>query len=85
MTFPLEQVSCAAVCPAIVSGSAGTRCVAQASEISRFASDGLSGEIAFKLRPRERAPLDVVATVGADPTGLRWVLRPAAPSDQTRH
>lgn len=55
------------------------------SEISRFASDGLSGEIAFKLRPRERAPLDVVATVGADPTGLRWVLRPAAPSDQTRH
>lgn len=48
-------------------------------EISRLADDGRSEELSFKLRPRERAPLDVIATVGADLTGLRWVLRPADP------
>jgi PAS domain S-box-containing protein len=46
-------------------------------DISRLANDGRAGELTFKLRPRERAPLEVVATVGADPTGLRWVIRPA--------
>jgi PAS domain-containing protein len=55
------------------------------SAITRLSSDGRSGELSFKLRPRERAPLDVIATVGADRTGLRWVLRPVAASDQVRH
>jgi len=48
------------------------------SDIARFAADGQSYELAFKMRPRERAPLDVIATVGADPKGLRWVVRPVA-------
>ena len=52
------------------------------SEIARLSTDGLSGELTFKLRPRERAPLGVIAHVGADPNGLRWVLRPA---DATVH
>ena len=55
------------------------------TEISRLSTDGRSGELSFKLRPRERAPLDVIATVGADLTGLRWVLRPAIAADQVRH
>ena len=45
------------------------------SDISRLASEGRSSELAFKLRPRERAPVDVRATVGGDAAGLRWVLR----------
>ena len=57
------------------------------SDISQIASEGRSGELTFKLRPRERAPLDVVAVVGADQTGLRWVIRPAAGavSEPVRH
>jgi PAS domain-containing protein len=55
------------------------------TEISRLSADGRSGELAFKLRPRERAPLDVIATVGADLTGLRWVLRAADPVVHARH
>jgi two-component system sensor histidine kinase VicK len=34
-------------------------------------------ELPFRLRPRERAPLDVSATVRADRGALRWVVRPA--------
>jgi len=45
------------------------------TDIGRLAAEGRSAELAFKLRPRERAPLDVIANVGGDPTGLRWVLR----------
>jgi PAS domain S-box-containing protein len=48
------------------------------TDISRLAAEGRTGELTFKLRPRERAPLDVIATVGADRSGLRWVIRPAA-------
>ena len=48
------------------------------NDISRFAVEGRSGELTFKLRPRERAPLDVIATVGGDPGSLRWVLRPTS-------
>lgn len=55
------------------------------TEISRFAADGRPAELTFKLRPRERAPLDVLATVGADLNGLRWVLRPADALVGTRH
>lgn len=55
------------------------------TEISQFATDGRSGELSFRLRPRERAPLHVVATVGADLDGLRWVLRPNAALGTTPH
>jgi two-component system, OmpR family, sensor histidine kinase VicK len=48
------------------------------SDVSRLASEGQPAELTFKLRPRERAPLEVVATVGADRHGLRWVIRSAA-------
>jgi two-component system, OmpR family, sensor histidine kinase VicK len=54
------------------------------ADIALFAAEGRSGELAFRLRPRERAPLDVVATVGADPNGLRWVVRPAGVSEPVR-
>jgi PAS domain S-box-containing protein len=33
-------------------------------------------ELPFRLRPRERAPLDVSAIVRADGTSIRWVVRP---------
>lgn len=33
-------------------------------------------ELPFRLRPRERAPLDVSATVRADGRSIRWVVRP---------
>ena len=32
----------------------------------------------FRLRPRERAPIDVVATVTGLSTELRWILRPSS-------
>ena len=34
-------------------------------------------ELPFRLRPRERAPLDVAATVRADGASIRWIVRPA--------
>jgi two-component system sensor histidine kinase VicK len=34
-------------------------------------------ELSFRFRPRERAPLDVSATIRNDGTSIRWVLRPA--------
>ncbi|HET7694823.1 MAG TPA: PAS domain-containing protein [Vicinamibacterales bacterium] len=51
------------------------------ADISRLASEGRSAELTFKLRPRERAPVDVTVVVGADARGLRWVFRTAAFSD----
>jgi PAS domain S-box-containing protein len=33
-------------------------------------------EVRFRLRPRERAPVEVKAVVRADGTSLRWVVRP---------
>lgn len=33
-------------------------------------------ELSFRLRPRERAPLDVSASVRADGAAIRWVVRP---------
>lgn len=50
------------------------------SDIARLANEEQAGELTFKLRPRERAPLDVIATVGAGPQGLRWVIRSATPT-----
>jgi PAS domain-containing protein len=55
------------------------------TEVSRLAAAGGSADVAFKLRPRERAPLDVVATVGADATGLRWVMRMPGVTAPVRH
>ena len=55
------------------------------TEIERLSSNGRSGELSFKLRPRERAPLNIVAAVGADVTGLRWVLRPASATSAVQH
>lgn len=55
------------------------------TEIGRLAAERRSGELTFKLRPRERAPVDVIATVGADATGLRWVLRPAVAAEPVQH
>jgi len=41
--------------------------------------------VQFKLRPRERAPLDVAAVVRADAGSLRWIVRPiGAPSRVAR-
>lgn len=55
------------------------------SEVASVPPDARSVEIAFKLRPRERAPLDVIGTVGADAAGLRWVLRPTLTTESVRH
>lgn len=44
------------------------------TDISKVATEARSAELAFKLRPRERAPMDVTAKVSGDPTTLRWVL-----------
>ncbi|HEY3885241.1 MAG TPA: PAS domain-containing protein [Vicinamibacterales bacterium] len=44
------------------------------TEIARLATAPDASELAFKLRPRERAPLAVQAKVKADAGGLRWVL-----------
>jgi PAS domain-containing protein len=43
-----------------------------------IANDSTVAELAFRLRPRERAPLDVVAKVSGDGNILRWILRPAS-------
>jgi len=49
------------------------------SESQRVSREARSQDLAFKLRPRERAPLDVRARVSGDAASLRWVLRPVAP------
>src|SRR3954466_14854327 len=46
------------------------------NESARVAGEARSQELAFKLRPRERSPLDVRARVSGDASSLRWVLRP---------
>ena len=42
------------------------------------AAEGGERNLNVRLRPRERAPLSVIAHVGGDAGGLRWVLRPVA-------
>ncbi|MGH9409480.1 MAG: PAS domain-containing protein [Vicinamibacterales bacterium] len=44
------------------------------TEIAQLASESESRELAFKLRPRERAPLAIQAKVKGDSGALRWVL-----------
>jgi PAS domain S-box-containing protein len=46
------------------------------SVTGRVARHARPEELRFKLRPRERAPLDVFARVSGDTSALRWVLRP---------
>jgi PAS domain S-box-containing protein len=42
-------------------------------------------ELPFRLRPRERAPVDVTATVRVDGGSIRWVVRPVeAPAPRER-
>lgn len=45
------------------------------SDAARVPPDGSMWDIAFKLRPRERAPLSVMAQVCGEGDGLRWILR----------
>jgi len=46
------------------------------SVASRTHDSSAGTTVEFKLRPRERAPLDVRATVSGGPE-LRWVLSPS--------
>jgi PAS domain S-box-containing protein len=45
------------------------------SDISLLAAEERSRQFTFKLRPRERAPVEVAATVEGSGGILRWVLR----------
>lgn len=47
---------------------------------NRIASDGGSLQVSLRLRPRERAPLTIAATVSGEGDALRWVLKPAPPA-----
>ena len=51
----------------------------------RAAREGQTTDLAFKLRPRERAPIEVAARVTGDGSGLRWLIRVAAPESAVRH
>lgn len=53
------------------------------SASERVARESRPEEFGFKLRPRERAPLDVFARVSGDNSALRWVLRPIEAPAQT--
>ena len=55
------------------------------ASISTLASEGRSSEMMFKLRPRERAPIEVAAAVNADQAALRWVIRPVDNPAPTEH
>jgi PAS domain-containing protein len=46
------------------------------SETTRALTAGEPLELAIRIRPRERAPLDIAAKVSGDGASLRWVLRP---------
>jgi PAS domain S-box-containing protein len=44
--------------------------------LQSLAEDTRPMELSFRLRPRERAPFDVSATVRADAGSIRWVVKP---------
>jgi len=48
------------------------------NEITRVTQESTPVELMLRVRPRERAPLDVVARVSGDGTSLRWILQPAS-------
>jgi PAS domain-containing protein len=45
-------------------------------EAARAAAGAAAIELTVKLRPRERAPIDVAVTVSGGSSSLRWILRP---------
>lgn len=49
-------------------------------EAGRIASQPNLVDLTFRFRPRERAPIDVVARVAGDAESLRWLLQPASPA-----
>jgi PAS domain-containing protein len=44
---------------------------------ARMASEGTPAQTTLKIRPRERAPLNVAAHVSGDGRTLRWLLKPS--------
>jgi PAS domain-containing protein len=44
-------------------------------ESARIARDKAAAELRFRLRPRERAPVTITASVRGDGQNLRWILR----------
>ena len=54
------------------------------TETARVMNESAPMELMLRVRPRERAPLDVSARVTGDGISLRWILQPvaAAPSAQ---
>jgi Transcriptional regulator containing PAS, AAA-type ATPase, and DNA-binding domains len=50
-------------------------------DIATLAKQPRTTELAFKLRPRERAPVEIAARVSTDGRSLRWVLNPAPPTE----
>lgn len=46
----------------------------------RVAAEKSTVDLSLKIRPRERAPMNITAHVSGDGTGLRWVLQPAPAS-----
>jgi PAS domain-containing protein len=44
-------------------------------------ADARSIDLKLRIRPRERAPTDVAATVRGSSESLRWVMRPLAAPD----
>jgi PAS domain-containing protein len=48
------------------------------TEIGRVMSESVPLELMLRVRPRERAPLDVSARVTGDGISLRWILQPVA-------
>jgi PAS domain S-box-containing protein len=49
-------------------------------ESGRIAREKATSELRLKLRPRERAPLTITASVRGDGQNLRWILRHASTS-----
>jgi two-component system sensor histidine kinase VicK len=47
-------------------------------EAKRATTEPAPLDLTVKLRPRERAPIDVAVTVSGAGTSLRWILRPTA-------
>jgi PAS domain-containing protein len=47
-------------------------------EARRATTEPAPLDLTVKLRPRERAPIDVAVTVSGGGTSLRWILRPTA-------
>ena len=50
------------------------------AEMTRVQIEGTSADLTLRLRPRERAPIDVSARVQGDGATLRWILQPLAMS-----